>query len=699
MAKENPDDKLVTEAKKRFGRCQDAESEFRKLFLDDLRFAHGDSDNGYQWPNVIRTSRQLEKRPCLTINKTIQQNRQITNETRQNSPSVRVQPVDGGADRKTAEIINGIIRHIEANSSADVAYETASEFAVDAGIGYWRVTTDYISDDSFDQEIYIRRVKNPLMVYLDPDINEADGSDAGFGFVFEDILKEEFEARYPGQEVVSWPMDGQGDEWLSSEKVRIAEYFHIVETEDTLIADANGNTILLSAMLEEARKEAKALASRTRTVKKKQVKWDLIAGDKVLESKDWAGSYIPIVRVVGEEVDIDGKTERKGHTRQAKDPQRMYNYWSSSATEFVALQGKTPYVGPAEAREGYEQFWDTANTANHSYLPYNHVDENGNPIPQPQRQQPPVMAAAYMQGMQVAAEEMKMASGQYDASLGARSNETSGRAIRARQMEGDVANFHFIDNLSRAIRYTGKILVDLIPKIYDTPRVVRILGEDNKEDMAKIDPTQPKAMVEQENELTGEIERIYNPGVGRYDVVVAVGPSYTSRRAEAFDAMTQIVQGNPQIMDKAGDLIMKAADFPMAEELSERLAKFLPPGITDDQQSPEVTKLKQDLEQCQAQLQALGKEYNDAAAKNDSDRKDKLIKAYQAETDRLKLLLPMLPPDTAALLAQEFGIQVVRSPDIYPGGDQDMPQEQPAPAGFFAPTDSAGQPAPDQMPV
>ena len=698
MAKENPDDKLVTEAKKRFARCQDAESDFRKLFLEDLRFAHGDSDNGYQWPDLIRNSRQLEKRPCLTINKTIQHNRQITNETRQNSPAVRVQPVDGGADRKTADILNGIIRHIEANSSADVAYETASEFAVDAGIGYWRITTDYISDSSFDQEIFIKRIKNPLMVYLDPDIQEADGCDATFGFVFEDILKEEFEARYPGKDVVSWPMQGNGDEWLSSDKIRIAEYFHIVETEDTLVADEMGNVILLSALAEEVRKEAKALASRTRSVRRKEVKWDLIAGDQVLERKDWAGTYIPIVRVVGEEVDIDGKTERKGHTRSVKDPQRMYNYWSSSATEFVALQGKTPYVGPAAAREGYENYWNTANTANHSYLPFNHVDDEGNPIPAPQRQQPPVMAAAYMQGMQVASEEMKMASGQYDASMGAKSNETSGRAIRARQAEGDVATFHFIDNLSRAIRYTGKILVELIPKIYDTPRVVRILGEDGKEDTATINPGQPESVTERRTE-TGEIERIYNPGVGRYDVTVAVGPSYTSRRAEAFDAMTQMVQGNPQLMDKAGDLIMKAADFPMAEELSERLAKFLPPGVADDNESPETTKLKQDLQQCQAQLQTLGKEYNDAVEKNDNDKKDKLIKAYQAETDRLKLLLPMLPPETAGLLAQEFGIQVVNSPDIYPGGQQDMTQQQPASAGFFSSPDSAGQPAPDQLPA
>lgn len=665
--KENPDDKIVREAQDRFKRCQDAESEFRNLFLADLRFAHGDSDNGYQWPDLIRNARELERRPCLTINKTIQHNRQITNEVRQNSPSVRVVPVDNGADRKTAEIFNGIIRHIEACSSADVAYETACEFAVDAGIGYWRITTDYAYEDSFDQEIYIKRIKNPLNVYLDPDIQEADGCDARFGFVFEDITKEEFEARYPGQEAVSWPMDNAtASEWLAKDKIRLAEYFRIVEKEDTLVAMEDGTLIRLGQLAEEQRKEAKAMAARTRPVKTKSVEWKFIAGDVVLETRDWLGQYIPIVRVVGEETEIDGKVDRKGHTRYMKDPARMYNYWTSSATESVALQSKTPWVAPAQAIEGYESFWQNANTQNLAYLPYNHLDEEGNLIPPPQRAQPPVMPSAYMQGMQVAQEEMKMASGQYDAAMGARSNETSGRAIRARQMESDVANFHFIDNLSRAIRYTGKILVDLIPKIYDTPRVIRILGEDGSDDQAQIDPNQPEA-VRETKDMSGDIQAIYNLSVGRYDVTVAVGPSYTSRRAEAFETMTQMVQGNPDLMNKAGDLIMKAADFPMADELAERLAKFLPPGLADDKQSPEVAKLKQDLEQCQAQLQALGKEYNDAVESKDVDQQKLLIDRYKAETERLKLIFPSMPVELANELAAEFGLQAVASPDIYPG--------------------------------
>lgn len=677
------DDKLIQEAKKRFQRCEDHESETRPLWKEDLRFANADPDNGYQWPQQLRSSRELDKRPCLTINKVKQHNRQITNDARQNKPSIRVQPVDDGADKKTAEVFNGVIRHIETNSSADVAYDTAAEFAVDAGIGYWRVVTDYAYDDSFDQEIFIKRVKNPLNVYLDPDIQEADGSDARFGFVFEDMPKEEFEATYPNAEPVNW--NNPEGTWCSKDSIRVAEYFRKVDVKDTLYADDNGNTMLHSELPEEMRQAAKDAGLRSRPVTKCKVEWYLLAGDQVLEQKEWPGKYIPIVRVVGDEVEIDGKIDRKGHTRQLKDAQRMYNFWTSSAVEFVALQGKQPYLAPAEAIEGYEEYWNNINTSNQPYLPYNAVTEDGQPIPMPQRQQPPVMAAAYMQGMQVASEEMKMASGQYDASMGAKSNETSGRAIMARQREGDVATFHFIDNVARAIKYTGKILVDLIPKIYDTARVVRILGEDGKEDKVKIDPDQQQSYVKRQN-LQGEIEEIYNPSVGRYDVTVAVGPSYTSRRQEAFQALTEMSSRNPQLMQVAGDLIMKAADFPMADQLAERMEKTLPPGLKDDQQqSPEVRQMQQQLQQTQAHMQALVAEAKQMSEDKDLERQKLMVQRFEAESKRLDMIKEYLPPEAMAEIARSVGLQVVSSPDIYPGDPNEMMEQQPAQAGFFTP--------------
>lgn len=693
------DEKIIEEAHKRFARCEDRESETRPLWTADLRFANGDPDNKFQWEEAMWKARETEKRPYLTINKVKQHNRQITNDARQNKPCVRVYPVDDGADKKTADVFNGIIRHIEANSSADTAYDTASEFAVDAGLGYWRITTDYADDKSFDQEIYIKAVKNPLNVYLDPDIQEADGSDARFGFFFEDISKEEFEARYPNAEAVSWPMGG-GTPWLTKDTIRLAEYYKLVETKDTLCLDANsGSTFLLSEIEDKAMAKLVRAdpAYRKRPVTKRSVKWCLIAGDQVLEKTDWLGKYIPIVRVVGDEVEIEGKVHRKGHTRAMKDAQRMYNYNSSAAIEYGALQTKTPIITTAEAIEGYEDYWKSANTQNVPYLPYNAFGDDGTPLPMPQRMVAPAPAQLFLQGMQTASEEMKMASGQYDASMGAKSNETSGRAIMARQREGDTATFHFIDNVARAIKFTGKILVDLIPKIYDTERVVRIMGEDGTDDKVSINPQQAEAVTEQRDQ-DGAVKEVYNPSVGRYDVTVSVGPSYGSKRAEAFQALTELSSRNPQLMQVAGDIVMRAADFPMAEELAVRLEKTLPPGMKDEKDAPQIPpEVQQQMEQMQQQtqmleqsLQELGEKYNEASADERGKAEERQIKAYDATTKRIALIAPYLTPQMAQQLADNIGLDMENDPDLSqmmqaPPGAQTEQPEQPADAGFFTP--------------
>jgi hypothetical protein len=698
------DEKLLEEVKARFQRCQDFESEARNLWKADLRFANGDPENGWQWEDAMRRQRELDKRPCLTINKVKQHNRQITNEARQNKPSIRVYPVDGGADKKTAEIFNGIIRHIEQNSNADTAYDTASEHAVDAGLGYWRVVTDYANEDSFDQEIFIKRVKNPLNVYIDPDIQEADGSDARFGFVFEDIPKDEFEARYPDAEAITWPMESGGTDWLQKDTIRIAEYFKRSEKRDTLYEDGRK----ASEMTPEERDAYKASGMRSRPVKSCYFEWHLIAGgSQILERKEWLGRYLPIVRVVGDEVEVDGKIDRKGHTRQMKDAQRMYNYNSSASVEYGALQTKTPILAPIEAIEGYESYWDNANTANLPYLPFNHVDETGNPIPMPQRMTPPAPATLFLEGMRVASEEMKMASGQYDASMGAKSNETSGRAIMARQREGDVATFHFIDNVARAIKYTGKILVDLIPKIYDTERVIRILGEDGKPDEAQIKPDMQQAYAEVKHPLTGDVQEIYNPSVGRYDVVVAVGPSYSTKRQEAFQALTEMASRSPQLMSVAGDLIMKAADFPMADQLAERLEKTLPPNLQEQEGEEIPAQAKAQIEHLTQVVQQLdGAVQNMSAELEDKELKERelRVKEYDAETKRLQVVGAGMTPEQVQSIVlqtlaqvsatqmpeQETPAMEAAEPMQEPPPMEMMEQHEPAQAGFFTPADGTG---------
>lgn len=671
LAEENltGDDLILTEAKRRFRQCEDWEGYTRILFDDDLKFANADSDNGYQWPDLLLRERQLERRPCLTINKTRQHNLQIINDAKQNKPGVNIRPVSGGATYKAAQIFEGCVRHIEYISGAENVYDWASTFQVQAGIGYWRIVTDYPNSDTFDQEIYIRRIKDPRSVYLDPDINEIDGSDASFGFVFEDIPNDRFVKEYPKYKHISQvPALGRtADGWLTKDHTRVAEYYRRTHKKDKLITfiDPNSGQQLIGR-LSKLSSEEKELwnavkdeeTSKSRPILDPTIEWYKIAGNEIIDRRTWLGVYIPIVRVVGEETVLDGILDRKGHTRAMKDPQRLYNYWSSNSAEFGALQSKSPYVGAVKAIEGLEEYWKTANTKNHSILPFNSVDEDGNQIPPPSRSQPPVMAPGYVQGMQIAQNEMMMASGQYQSQFGQNENATSGKAISERQRQGDNATYHFIDNLSVAIRFTGKILIDLIPKIYDTPRIVRIVGKDGKEKEVNIDPNAQQAFAQQGEEGDDEVSIIFNPTVGQYDVVSDVGPSYATRRQEAFNALTQIAAQNPNFMNIAGDLYFEVSDFPVADKLMERFSRAIPPHILGKGPDPQI---QQQLQGMQQQIEQLTNIIT-KGSKELSDKSDDLdIRRYEAETRRLTALGnsgPSISPEQIQPIVEKILLQM-----------------------------------------
>lgn len=640
-------DDIVKEAQDRFKRCLDYEDSFRKLFVDDVRFANADADNGYQWPNDLRKNREIDARPCLTINKTRQHVLLITNDAKQNRPAIKVQATGGESSYDSAQVLEGVVRHIEYISNAQDAYDTAMEFQVQGGVGYWRVVTDYASNDSFDQEIFIRRVRDPLCVLIDPDAKELDGSDARFGFVFDDLPKDEFKRRYPGHDSVTDAPLGAGTDWVSEDHVRVAEYYRCEYKKDQLVAlpvpDGLGGEVIqlvrLSALPEDMRKAIKADKEiRRRPISEKVWRWYLIAGCEVIDQKEWPGATLPIVKVVGEELLIEGKLERKGHVRNLKDPQRMYNYWTSSAVEQVALQGKQPYIAAAEAIEGFENYYETANAQNYSYLPYNGVDEQGNPIAPPAREQPPVMATAYISGMQIAGEEMKMVSGQYDPAQGDNPLDQSGVALRYQQRKSDGATSHYRDNLAKAIRYTGKILIDLIPRIYDTPRVIRILNEDGSDEEVKVNPDMAQPM-QSVDKGQGEVERIFNPAVGQYDVIADTGPSYATRRDEAFEAMSVMMAQDPTFKTIAGDLYFRSASFPLADELAERFAKTIPPEIKGEAPPPELVQAQQQAQQLQSQLGEAMQALADAQTQLNDKAQANQINQYKALTERMDKLL------------------------------------------------------------
>ena len=661
-----PNDKkdMLATMRSRFTMAVSAYSESREDELDDLRFEAGSPDNQWQWPADVLATRgsvqgqTINARPCLTINKLPQHVHQVTNEQRQNRPSVKVIPVDDNADVEVAEIFEGVIRHIEYISDADVAYDTACENQVTYGEGYIRVLTKYCDDNSFDQDLYIGRIRNSFSVYMDPTIQDPCGSDAEWCFVTEDMTKAEYERQFPDAAPISSMMQqGVGDsslsQWLTENTVRVAEYFYYEHT-PTKLNLYQGNMSAVEGSRED--KELKALGLKplkSRMADVKRVKWLKTNGFEVLEEQDWAGKFIPVIRVVGNEYEVDGRLYVSGLIRNAKDAQRMYNYWVSQEAEMLALAPKAPFIGYGGQFEGYEQQWKTANTTNWPYLEVNPdvTDGAGAVLPLPQRAQPPMASSGLLQAKAGASDDIKSSTGQYDSSLGATSNERSGRAILAREKQGDTGTYHYVDNLARAIRHCGRQLVDMIPKIYDTERIARIIGIDGEVKRAKINPSQAEPVKKIVDETGIVIEKIYNPSVGKYDVCVSTGPSYMTKRQESLDAMSQLLQGNPQLWQVAGDLFVKNMDWPGAQEMAKRFAKTIDPKLLSDaDEDPalqaaqqQLEAMGQELDQLHGMLQNVSKsmEAQDMAIKEQEAN----IKAYDAETKRISAVQASMTPE------------------------------------------------------
>jgi hypothetical protein len=648
------DKDIISVAKSRFTMAVSAYSESREDELDDLRFYAGSPDNQWQWPADVLSTRgsvqgqTINARPCLTINKLPQHVRQVTNDQRQNRPSGKVIPVDDKADVEVAEIFDGLVRHIEYISDADVAYDTACENQVSYGEGYIRLLTEYCDDDTFNQDIKIGRIRNSFSVYMDPTIQDPCGSDAQWCFITEDLTKEDYERQFPdAQPISSMMQQGVGDasisQWVSENTVRIAEYFYI-EHEKATLHLYYGNVTTMKGSPEDLEMAATGMKPiRTRVVDIKKVKWCKINGFEVLESQDWAGSSIPVVRVVGNEFEVDGRIYVSGIVRNAKDAQRMYNYWTSQEAEMLALAPKAPFIGYGGQFEGYEKQWKTANTTNWPYLEVNPdvTDGAGSVLPLPQRAPPPLPQTGLIQAKMGASDDIKGTTGQYDSSLGQTSNERSGKAILARERQADVGTYHYVDNLARAVRYITRQIVDLVPKIYDTERIARIIQIDGETSTIKVNPNQPMPVNKIMDQQGIVLEKIYNLGVGKYDVCVTTGPSYMTKRQEALEAMAQLLQGNPQLWSVAGDLFIKNMDWPGAQEMSKRFAKTIDPKIMEGgDESPEMQAAKmqmeamgQEMEQMHSMLQNVAKsmEAQDLERKNYEAQ----IKAFDAETKRI----------------------------------------------------------------
>lgn len=576
--------------------ADEADSLNRVGMMEDLRFSLGD-----QWPTEVENSRFLEARPCLTINKTDPYIRQITNQMRQQRPRGRAHPVDSKGDPKIAEIINGLFRHIEANSNAEFAYDKAGDFQVRIGLGYWRLRTDYIAEDSFDQEIFIDQIDNPFSVYRDRNSTLPDGSDMKKGLITDLMRKEDFKRAYPGAQYQGFePTEGSySPAWITDNDIRIAEYFCIESESKKLVALTDG-TITWEDRLpnKELLASAGVSISGSRDSNRSKVIWSKVTAIETLEEKTLPGRYIPLIPVYGADIICDSERVIFGVVRNAKDPARMYNFWRTAMTEKMAMTPKAKWLIPEGGDEGHENEYAQANVSAIPTLRYKTKDDKGVPLPAPIYIQPEGPPLGFMSMAASFSDDLQSVMGMYDPAMGKPSGQKSGKAIIAEQTQSDQSNFHFYDNLTRSMNHSYRIALDWIPHIYDVERVMRIIGEDGRPDMVTLN----------QKVLQEGVQKVLNDvTVGSYDVVMETGPGYNSKRQEGVEAMMQLLNTplGEKVAATADDLIVRQMDYPGSDLVADRLAAANPLSQIDDKSDipPQVQMMIKGLQQ---QLQQSG---------------------------------------------------------------------------------------------
>ena len=609
-------DDLVKEAQKRFKQAMDAESDNRERAIEDFRFVA----LGEQWNHGDKMQREADGRPCMVVNKCAGVSKQVVGDARQNKPSIKIRPADNQASQEVAELLTGLIRNIENSCDAEAAYDTGIECAVNGGWGYWRVRTDYADEDVFDQDIVIDRIVNPFTVYLDPRAKKADKSDAKWGFITEYLTKDDFEDQYPNVDITSWSEKGNGEterKWFDGENVRVAEYYYIEPVKKTLwqlltvspegtedydtveaftqdVIEMDGRRVVMT-------ENGPAIIVKERTVNASKVMWCKLAGSEIIEGPiEQAGKFVPIVYCAGDESWIEGEPILKSAFFHAKDSNRLYNWAVSNSVESLALSPKQPFIGTPKMFENHEAEWDEASRKPRMRL---HANFDNGQLPQRQPFSLPDNGSYQM--LMQASDDIKSTTGLYDASLGAQGNEKSGKAIIARQRESDVATFLFHDNQARAIKFTGRILLSMIPKIYDAERVVRILNRDGSEGWAQINKKVPDPMSPTGYKIINDLT------IGKYDVVVDTGPNYATKRIEAAEGMVQFMTAAPQTAPVLLPRIAKNADWPEADEIAEELQSLVG-GPQQDPQAQMMMQQQQQMMQMQAQ-QEMGKQQVEAA--------------------------------------------------------------------------------------
>lgn len=677
-------DDIIKEARDFFEEAKGHESEWRENWRSDLEFRALD-----QWDDSAVKARQGKgdepARPMLTIDQTNQYVRQIVNDARMNPPALKALPMDDKGDVEVAEQLQGMFRYIEAVSRAQYAYSTALDWSVTCGRGFFRVHSVETDRARNFFEPRIGRIPNPLCVFFDPFSVEMDGSDATMAGLISTYSRASFKRKWPkARDTISWD-GGAYDDWITAESVRVAEWHRIVERDEEHIVTPEG-IILTEEMASRLNPADFRIEKRTRKVCEVRI----ITGVEVIDESEAHCDGVGFIPVYGDERYTEDKRDLRGALRPAKDAQKLLNFLASNMAEAASVAPRAPWLVPHAAVAGHEHLWDRANQLPLPYLPYNHLDENSAPLPPPSRLSNDMNLMGYMSAISGVQSMIQSSMGMYQASVGAPGSEKSGVAIRERKNESDVGTFHYNDNLAVSVQHGGRLIMQMIPRIFDTVRTQQILGEDGKQSQVQIDPMQPVPMREQSDQR-GKKVLILNPNIGEYDIQVTVGASYTTKRQEAVSQMSDLLSRSPNLTELVGDLFVGMMDFPGAQVIAARMKLMLPPMIKAAEEAgadtpPEVVAMVEELKgllEQREQGMTVTQEKLGQIAEQVTTAYNQMVKQSATLTmQRADMKVEQIQLEQTRAEVQTLVNGVLSPPmltDQLPPGQQGLPMQEPAP--------------------
>ncbi len=616
-ASKQKDQEILDEAHDRFDLAVEAWSTYRAEALDDLHFMAPGGE--FQWDPAARRARISEGKPVISTDRLNAQVKSLTNAQRQTPVAVKVSPINDSGDKEIADVLQGLMRHIEVHNGADAVYNTAFDHCVKMGVGYWRILTDYCNDKTFEEEIKLQRIANPFSVYIDPTFKDADGSDIKWAFITTDYLQDEYKIQFPDSELATlddarWTSIGDSSpNWIISNEggskiARVAEYFRIKEIPKTLAQLKGGKIKNIKDLTEEEHDKIKS----TRDTYERKIECFIINGQEIIDRYEFPGKFIPIVPVFGDEYMENGQPMYSGIVRNSKEEQRGLNTMISNVVEKVAMNSKSPWIGPRGFMGNRKQEWNASNRINYVALEYEVFDDQLNPIPPPIKDTTEPGIQNILQAMTIFENNIKATNNIYDPQMGQKtSNDQSGVAIEKLATQGAIGNYHFSNNLSRAIRLSGLIMLSIIPKVYDTKRVIRIIGFDDKEKLVTINGKSDDDKKNQQTLLA--VPKIFDLTVGEYSVDVAAGPSYNTKREASAQKLFDLCGKAPQLIGIIGDKLVKLLDDPVMDAISARIYKSLPPQLqdADDPNNPNAgipAAIQQKLQEDMQMIETLTKE-------------------------------------------------------------------------------------------